>query len=201
MRLTTRDLGFRYGAGPWLFRGVDLDLRPGPVTALTGPSGTGKSTLLAVLGGTLGTVEGQVEREGITTIARIAQTAHGVPHRSVRDHITLPMLATGSTRDDADERAHPIAALFGIEALLDAPYAQLSGGEAQRLMLARAVAQRADLILADEPTASLDAQNAHSVIEVIGRLGSSGAIVVVATHDPRARDACDAVVDLGQFAA
>jgi len=155
---------------------------------------------LAILAGTTAPVEGSVLRDGVTGITLIAQAAYGVPSRTVLDHITLPFLASGIPRFEAEERARPIADLFGIEHLLSAPYRQLSGGEAQRLMLARASAQESELILADEPTANLDAHNARGVIAVLGGLAESGAVVVVATHDPLARAACDDVIDLADAA-
>lgn len=195
-----RALSHRYEQGPWLFRGLDLHLLCGRVTALTGPSGTGKSTLLAILAGTLTATEGTVDRDGVRTITVIAQSAHGVPGRTALDHITLPYLATGLTRSEAEQQARLVAARFGIEHLLEAPYRHLSGGEAQRLMLARGAAQRSDLILADEPTANLDTRNAATVIAVLGALAADGAVVVVATHDPAAREACDEVIDLAETA-
>jgi ABC-type lipoprotein export system ATPase subunit len=195
-RVLGERLGHHYGDGTWLFRNVHLDLNVGGVTALIGPSGTGKSTLLAILAGVLDPAEGAVLWPGVDAITSIAQTAHGVPRRTVLDHIVLPYLAAGIPRLEAEERARPVAALFAIEHLLHAPYRQLSGGEAQRLMLARATARSSGLILADEPTANLDVRNARSVIDVLGGLAAGGAVVVVATHDPLARDACDEVIDL-----
>jgi ABC-type lipoprotein export system ATPase subunit len=195
-RVVGDHLGHRYHDGPWLFRGLDLRLEAGGVTALTGPSGTGKSTLLAILAGTTTPAEGRVSRDDVWTTTSIAQSPHGVPGRTALDHITLPYLAAGLPRAEAEERARPIAALFHIEHLLMAPYRELSGGEAQRLMLARATAQEGDLILADEPTANLDVNNARGVIDVLGGLAAGGAVVVVATHDQLARQACDEVIDL-----
>ena len=202
--LTTRDVGHRFPGGPWLFRHLDLRFSPGTVTALTGPSGTGKSTLLAILAGSLRPAEGEVSRHGIRAVVKVTQAAHGVPQRAGLDHICLPMLAAGLSRREAEVTARAIGARFGLVEQLDQPYAQLSGGEGQRLMLARAMARRADLILADEPTASLDYANAQGVINILGSLADDGAVVVVATHDSRARDACHAVLDLstaGRLAA
>lgn len=199
-RVLGEDLGHHYGDGAWLFRHVNIDLTVRGITALVGPSGTGKSTLLAILAGVLDPAEGTVRWPGVDAITSISQTAHGVPRRTVLDHIVLPYLAAGAPRAMAEERALPIAALFDIGHLLDAPFRQLSGGEAQRLMLARATAHNGGLILADEPTANLDARNARSVIDVLGGLAAGGAVVVVATHDPLARDACDEVIDLAATA-
>lgn len=196
-----KGVGHRYADGAWLFRSLDIELVPGAVTALVGPSGTGKSTLLAVLSGAIKPNEGAVRWVGIDAITSVSQTAHGVPRRTVMDHVVLPFLAAGVARNQAEQLALPIASLFNIEHLLESPFRQLSGGEAQRLMLARAAAHGGGLILADEPTANLDAGNARGVIEVLGGLASRGAVVVVATHDPLARDACDEVIDLASNAA
>lgn len=196
MRLLTESAGHRFGTGPWLFRGVSEQFTPAGMTAVVGPSGTGKSTLLAGLGKTLTLAEGSVEWEGIHRVSRVAQTAHGVAARSMRDHLTLPLLIAGERRRVADQLVEPIAESFAIGHLLDVPYRHLSGGEAQRLMLAQAVAAGPQLILADEPTASLDAANALGVVNVLEQLASSGAIVIIATHDARVRNACTRVIDL-----
>ncbi|MDO5535337.1 MAG: ATP-binding cassette domain-containing protein [Propionibacteriaceae bacterium] len=188
--------GHRFAGGPWLFRQVQHSFTPEAMTAIIGPSGSGKSTLLAALGATLTLAEGHIHRHRIKRVARVAQTAYGVPTRSVRDHLTLPLLITGTSRTDADLAVEPLAAQFGIDHLLAADYRHLSGGEAQRLMLARAVATRADLILADEPTASLDATNTHTVVQVLTQLTTSGAIVIIATHDPLVMGACSQILDL-----
>ena len=90
--------------------------------------------------------------------------------------------------------------LFELEYAADRRFSELSGGEAQRLMLARAVCSHPDVLLVDEPTAQLDTRTAASVSEVLGNLAGQGMIVVVATHDPRARDACDRIIDLADYA-
>lgn len=199
-RVLVTGVGHHYGDGTWLFRDVNLDLSIGVVTALVGPSGAGKSTLLAILSGGLTPAEGDVQWVGIDGITSVSQSAHGVARRTVMDHIVLPLLVAGNSRGEAERMALPIASQFNIGHLLDSPYRQLSGGEAQRLMLARAAAHDGGLILADEPTANLDVGNARGVIEVLGSLASRGAVVVVATHDPLARDACDEVIDLAEAA-
>lgn len=194
-------VGHRFNESkPWLFRGLSTRLYGGTATAVIGPSGTGKSTLLAILGQMLPPAEGEVVSDRNLSVARVSQASHGVPNRIVIDHICLPFLARGLRRQEAEKNAAIIADDFGLGALVDQPFRQLSGGEAQRLMLARAVAMDADVILADEPTASLDAANAAGVIKVLGRLAGQGAAVVVATHDQRATKGCDAVIDLSEYA-
>lgn len=195
MSLILDDLGHRFGQGPWLFRHLDHTFAHG-LTAVVGPSGTGKSTLLNLLTGALKPAEGCVRWDGPRHFAFVHQTAHGVAGRSVRDHIALPLVARGATRLDADARAERVAGRFGLEPLIDAPYRQLSGGEAQRLMLAIALAQGAPTILADEPTANLDSGNAASVISALAALADDGAAVVIATHDHRVREVVGATLDL-----
>ena len=90
--------------------------------------------------------------------------------------------------------------LFDLEYAADRRFSELSGGEAQRLMLARAVCSRPDMLLVDEPTAQLDTRTAHSVSHVLGNLAGQGMIVLVATHDPDTRDACGRVIDLADYA-
>lgn len=196
MSVTTNNLGHRFQNGPWLFRGLNRSFAPGSLTGVAGPSGTGKSTLLQILSGALNATEGVVLRPHGSLVATIHQYAYGISHRSVLDHIVLPFLARGVRRREAEPMASKIATQFGIEALLDAPFRQLSGGESQRLMLAIALAQEADVIIADEPTASLDGQNAAGITDVLGELSAQGAIVIVATHDDRVLQVCDELVDL-----
>jgi lipoprotein-releasing system ATP-binding protein len=201
MLVTLNGLGHQFSdASPWLFRDLDYTFAPGTVTAVVGPSGTGKSTLLSLLSTALTPAEGVITFSEPLSVARVSQAAHGVASRAVIDHVCLPLLAQGYSRRMAVPLASEIAGEFGLGELLWQPYYQLSGGEAQRLMLARAVAMNASLILADEPTASLDAANAMGVIAVLGRLARLGSTVVVATHDLRSKDACDATLDLGDYA-
>jgi len=139
-----------------------------------------------------------VVRDDISTICWVFQNPHGVARRTALDHVVLPLLTQGSNRLEAEAKAREVMALFGMEALGGRQFRQLSGGEAQRLMLARAVATRPDLLLVDEPTAQLDLATAQTVNEVLAGIAHSGAIVLVATHDPHTRDACSAVLDLTQ---
>lgn len=100
-------------------------------------------------------------------------------------------------RADADREAEELLARFGLQGLGDRPFADLSGGEAQRLMLARAVATRPSLLLVDEPTAQLDRAAARTVNDVLAGLADAGAIVLVASHDSDTIRACKSSIDLG----
>ncbi|SEA32946.1 ABC transporter ATP-binding protein [Leifsonia sp. 21MFCrub1.1] len=190
MRVTLSELGHRFPGGPWLFRHLEIALEPGRVYSLTGPSGTGKSTLLALMAGWLTPAEGTVDKPADVRIVWVFQNPHGTPHRSARDHIALPYLAKGHSPSEADAQADVMLDLFDLRDVGERPFRELSGGEAQRLMLARGHAAEPDLFLIDEPTAQLDRQTATTVNACIGALAKTSAIVVVATHDDDTRDAC-----------
>ena len=179
-----------------LFAPVSRLLLPARTYALTGPSGSGKSTLLGILAGSLAPSLGTVRTCGIARTGRVLQNPHGTARRSALDHVVLPFLARGERRWSAQVHAEALLSTFGLAELAATPFARLSGGEAQRLMLARAVASAPDLLLVDEPTAQLDSRSAETVIEVLGHVSSGGSIVVVATHDRRAAAACETAIEL-----
>ena len=165
--------------------------------AVTGPSGSGKSTLLTILAGWEKPASGQVFREAINAVTWVAQNPFGVARRTALDHVALPAMVQGATRKAADEAAGRTLRRFGLADLAGRRFEQLSGGEAQRLMLARAVLSSADLVLVDEPTAQLDPQSATAVINTVEGLADAGRIVVVATHDPRIVAVCPRSLRLG----
>lgn len=199
MRVVVRDLGHRFPGRPWLFRHLNATLLPGRIYAVTGPSGSGKSTLLGLLAGWDTPHECNVDTAEIAGIGWVFQNPHGTPRRTARDHVALPFLATGLDPREADERADALLRRFGLDGCIDQQFRRLSGGEAQRLMLARAFAANPALLLVDEPTAQLDPPTARSVNAAISRLASSGTVVVVATHDAQTRDSCTDHLDLTQF--
>ena len=116
------------------------------------------------------------------------------------DHIAFPLLAAGMAADEADERAAELMSRFRLSDVRDRQFRHLSGGEAQRLMLARATASSPGLLLVDEPTAQLDRATAHVVNGVLAHVASESTIVIVATHDQETRDACDVELDLARYA-
>lgn len=195
MSVTFHAVAHEYHRGRPLFRPISRTFAPGTITGVVGPSGCGKSTLLAIAAGMVRPTSGTVSRSEGRSVW-VFQNPHGVARRTARDHVSVPMLASGRRRRDADREAERLLAEFGLTERADAPFAALSGGEAQRLMLARAVAADADLLLVDEPTAQLDRPMAAHVNAVIAGLARKGAAVVIATHDADTRDACDEVVRL-----
>lgn len=200
MQLSLDAVGHHFPGGHHLFSDLTLTLVPETVYALTGPSGSGKSTLLGIMAGWITPTAGAVHRDGIRQVGRVFQNPHGTPGRNAVDHVALPILAAGHRRAEAHTKALGLLADFGLTSIADNPFRSLSGGEAQRLMLARAIAGSPDLLLVDEPTAQLDPQAAETITATLGALSREGMIVVVATHDHRAREACDVVIDLGSAA-
>ncbi len=173
----------------------DAEIAPGDTLALTGPSGAGKSTLLAALAGLIAPERGRIEVAGRALsdqtadawrarLAWIPQTPHfpDAPLREILDPRGTGDLAAALAAAEAEGI---VAALpQGLEARLSESGAGVSGGEARRLMVARAFASRADVLLADEPTADLDSRTAEAVIRGLRRLAGQGVTVIVATHDP-----------------
>ncbi|WP_187976627.1 ATP-binding cassette domain-containing protein [Mycetocola sp. JXN-3] len=198
--LIARDLGHRFDAENWLFRGVNLDLSPGRVYALTGPSGSGKSTFLSILAGWRTPTEGTFIAPAAERVNWVFQNPHGTSRRTALDHVALSFLARGLTPERADAQAQDHLARFGLQHRAQTQFRHLSGGEGQRLMLARGLAAMPALLLVDEPTAQLDPVSAASVNAVLAELAHADVTVVVATHDPDTRDACDEHIDLGKRA-
>ncbi len=198
--ISLNGLGHGFGDNPLLFSGLNVRLDAGEVYALTGPSGSGKSTLLSILAGWLEPREGEIERNDVATTSWVFQNPHGVARRTVEDHVALPLLARGLLHAEARTEARRRLADVGLSDRAASLFRTLSGGEAQRLMLARGMATYPSLLLVDEPTAQLDAKTAQTVNDAIGAMSDEKTIVVVATHDARTRDACTQVIDLGLLA-
>ena len=189
------DLTRTYGSGAAevrALRGVSCTLRPGAQVALTGPSGSGKSTLLHLLAGldtpTSGTIawpglDGSPEgRPGL--IGMVFQGPSLLPPLDVTENIALPLLLAGFTETQARERA--LAALHdvGLDELAARLPEELSGGQAQRVAVARALAVRPRVILADEPTGQLDSAHAAQVVGLLLDAATLlGAALVLSTHD------------------
>jgi len=199
MQLVLDDLGHTYGDDVWLFRELSQIFVPGRSYAITGASGSGKSTLMAIIAGWISPAEGTLVRREIGTTSWVFQNGFGVPRRSAIDHVAYPFIASGLSAFEADARAADLLRAFELTNVAERPFRFLSGGEAQRLMLARAAAVSPDLLLVDEPTAQLDRSTARAVNRVLARVVSSDTIVIVATHDEETRNACDEHVDLARF--
>lgn len=199
-RIRAAGLGHRFEGTAMLFCGLSFELATGDVVGVCGPSGCGKSTLLSILARWERPAAGSLSMTGVERIGWVFQNPYGAPRRTALDHVSYPLLATGMNRRAADAAARETLGLFGLTDAADRPFRALSGGEAQRLMLARAVAAAPDLLLVDEPTAQLDTATAQTVNATLGNIAASGAIVVIATHDPDTRAACRWAIDMPDYA-
>lgn len=199
MFVEVSNLGHAYSRDAWLFQGLSYTFQPGRIYALTGASGSGKSTLMAILAGWTAPAAGQLSMDGVDSTSWVFQNPYGVAKRTAIDHVAFPFIASGMRADEADESAVELLRRFNLHDVRDRQFRHLSGGEAQRLMLARATASSPDLLLVDEPTAQLDRATAHVVNAVLSNVASSSTIVIVATHDEETRDACDVNLDLAQY--
>ena len=186
-------------------RGVDLDVAAGEVLAVTGPSGSGKSTLLHVMAGVLVPDAGRVDYHGgdvSQDIAALDEAARSrlrlkefgfifqfgqlLPDLSALDNVTIPLLLAGTPRRKALARARETLVELGLSEHLDKRPTQLSGGQAQRAAVARALVTNPRLLFADEPTGSLDSLAAERTMEVLlASVRSRGASLVIITHDAR----------------
>lgn len=197
--LRVNGLRFRYGEGPWVIDLAQLSLAPGEQVLLTGRSGTGKSTLLQLLAGLIDPVQGTVEIDGRNVhamkgsardlfrgqrIGMIFQTFQLLPGFTARENVMLALLFAGRAPRAQRERADQLLVELGIERG-DSPIDQLSVGQQQRVAVARAVACNPSLVLADEPTASLDPENAGIAMDLIQEsCRRTGAALLCTSHDP-----------------
>ena len=213
-----RDLHLSFGVTKAL-HGVDLDIRRGEILAVMGPSGSGKSTLLHVLDGVLVPDEGVVEYQGaaisaLTEAARsrlrltefgfVFQFGQLLPDLSAIDNVTIPLLLAGVRRRVALRQARSWMDRLELAEQLDKLPAELSGGQAQRVAVARALVGRPKVLFADEPTGSLDSLAAENVMVTLTELArTTGTTVVIITHDPRTASYADreVIVRDGRVAA
>jgi ABC-type lipoprotein export system ATPase subunit len=195
-RIRAHELGHRFQGAAELFHNLSFEFSPGEVIGICGPSGCGKSTLLSILAGWQQPTTGRLELTGIARTGWVFQNPYGVAGRTALDHVSFPLLAKGLARAQAEQHALNALTRFHLEHVRDRPFRALSGGEAQRLMLARSICSAPDLLLVDEPTAQLDLTTAASVNKTLSNIAQEGTIVVIATHDPDTRAACTRVIDM-----
>jgi len=211
--IEARDLRLTLGDGPAavaILKGIDLTVAAGETLALLGPSGSGKSSLMAVLtgleratGGSLTVAGADFERLDENALARarrgrigiVLQAFHLLPTMTAQENVATPMELAGVP--DAWERAAAELTAVGLGHRLSHYPAQLSGGEQQRVAIARALAPRPPLVFADEPTGNLDAATGHDIVELLfARRAEAGATLVIITHDEALAARCDRVVTL-----
>jgi lipoprotein-releasing system ATP-binding protein len=191
---------------------VNLDVMPGEIVALLGPSGSGKSTMLQAVGLLEGGFSGMISMAGVdasnvssaerTTLRRdhlgfIYQFHHLLPDFTALENVVIPQLLIGKTRAEAEKRASELLTSLGMGHRLTHRPSQLSGGEQQRVAVARALANSPKLVLADEPTGNLDEKTSEKVFEqFIELVRGHGSAALVATHNERLAARMDRVVRL-----
>jgi putative ABC transport system ATP-binding protein len=179
---------------------VDVDVVPRRILAVTGPSGSGKSTLLAVLAGLVaadgGTIDPADPAERAALSGVVFQSYGLLPVLTAAENVELPLQLRGLDRDEVRELAEIALARAGLPDIPDRLAEELSGGQRQRVAVARALAVSPALLVADEPTAELDADTAALVLHALRAEANSGAAVVIATHDPEVAAVCDAQLHL-----
>jgi putative ABC transport system ATP-binding protein len=198
-------------------RGVSLALSPGELLALTGPSGSGKSTLLNLAGLIDRPDSGHLQLRGVelagldeAAATRLRREAIGfifqgfnlVPVMTVAESVDYPLFIAGLPLAERAERVSAMLRAVGLHAHAAHRPDALSGGQRQRVAIARALVKRPRLVIADEPTASLDSHTADQVLELMReRCHAEGAAFVIATHDSRLTQRCDRVLALldGRF--
>ncbi len=193
-----------------ILKGVELDIAQGESLAILGASGSGKSSLMAILSGleraTGGDVRvagvdfGALDEDALATARRgrigiVLQSFHLLPTMTAQENVAIPLELSG--RDDAFATAAAELTAVGLGHRITHYPAQLSGGEQQRVAIARAVAPAPAIIFADEPTGNLDAATGDAIIDLLfARQAATAATLVIITHDRALADRCDRIVEM-----
>ncbi|HEY5820495.1 MAG TPA: ABC transporter ATP-binding protein [Propionibacteriaceae bacterium] len=208
--LSTTSLTMAYGTRT-LWQDLDLTVEGGTMAALVGPSGSGKSTLLNCVGLLARPTSGRIEFDGrdVTALGSAAarrfrrhdlgylfQNYALVEDSTVRENLAVAHTARRRRGAAARRLTDQALSWVGIGDRLDEKVARLSGGEQQRVALARLLLKQPRLVLADEPTGALDRTNTEAVIGLLRGLADDGACVIIATHDDWVQDACDQRIDV-----
>lgn len=191
---------------------INLAVEEGEFAALVGPSGSGKTTLLNIIGGLDSASEGNTHLNGtdISTLKEaelsdfrlfqlgfVFQSYNLVPVLSALENVELVMVLQGRSKEECRERAEHYLQLVGLKDVMQRRPAALSGGQQQRVAVARALAAGPRLVLADEPTANLDSENATALLDIMHRLShEEKTTFIFSTHDPRVMDRAERIITL-----
>ncbi len=201
MKLVADRVTLAYEKGRSVVRDVSLSVASGRIVAVTGASGAGKTTLLSALAGLMRPVAGEVTIDGV----QIRSRDHAVEQRVVLipqnnglasvltafENVQVALLSAGAPVNDARRLSTEALAALGLEGQAEQLVEELSGGQQQRAAIARGLALRGSVIIADEITSELDAANRQNVLRLLRAEADRGAAVVFATHDPQAAAVCD----------
>jgi len=193
-----------------VLQGVDLEVRAGEIVALWGASGSGKSTLLHLLGGLDAVDRGELQVCGLNPqneddrlvlrrrhLGFVFQLHNLIPDLTVTENLRVPALAAGRPREETEARLNALAEQMGIAHRLGHRIQDISGGERQRTAICRALMNAPRLLLADEPTGSLDEKTGEAVFGLLRELASrEGVAVLLATHERKFAEACDRMVHM-----
>ena len=183
----------------------------GSSLAVVGPSGAGKSTLASIIGGLQNATEGSYMFDGVQMrglaahhVARfradnvgfVFQNAHLMDERSAWRNVAVGLVDPTLARTKVEQRSREALRIVGLDGVADREAAPLSGGERQRVAVARALVKRPRLLIADEPTGSLDQKNGQAVLELLFSLTATGATLIIASHDQRAAELADRCVTI-----
>jgi putative ABC transport system ATP-binding protein len=212
--LSTRDLVKVFGTGETAVRaldGVSIEVAAGEMTAIMGPSGSGKSTLLHLLGALETPTSGEIALAGerydglgegdLTKLRRdrigfVFQFFNLLTPLSAEENVMLPALIAGDRSPETRQRATDLLERVGLAKRARHLPSELSGGEQQRVSIARALLNEPEIVLADEPTGNLDTHSSADVLELLGELNAEGQTVVTVTHDPAAAATAGRVIFL-----
>ena len=212
--VTTKDLRKNYeaeGAPVRALRGVDVEIKEGEFVAVMGPSGCGKSTLLNLIAGLDTPTDGEISVADETLVGKdenalakmrrkhigiVFQFFNLLEGMSVLENVTLPAVIAGMPRKQAETRARDLLDLLGLADKAKNAPGVLSGGQRQRLAIARALANKPTLVLADEPTGALDSAGGVEVMELFRRLHADGQTILLVTHDEKVAAHADRIVKM-----
>lgn len=214
MSLVVKDISKTFGeksSKTEVLKDINFEVKDGEFIILNGASGSGKTTLLTILGGLLSQTSGDVVYEGkslferhtnkahlrLNDIGFIFQASHLVPYLKVLDQLTLVGKEAGMSSKEAQARAKALLTKIGLEEQLNSYPHMLSGGQQQRVAIMRALMNRPKIVLADEPTASLDASRAQEVVEMIRKqIKDNQMIGIMITHDESLFKYADRIIEL-----
>jgi putative ABC transport system ATP-binding protein len=203
--MTLTCTGLRVNVGDrLLLPETDIELHEGETLGVVGPSGSGKTSVLTVIAGFVDAASGTVSLDG-EEVRRTSRSRIGVVTEpvllaatlTVAENVAIPLQAAGWTPADARTRVSELLEELSLGGIADRESTRLSGGQRQRVAVARAVAPRPPLIVADEPTSELDHDSRERVVATLRDASRAGTIVVLSTHDDSVAERCDRIIRLG----